>query len=254
MSQPFTNHVDIAQVVLYAFWIFFAGLIFYLHRENKREGYPLEPEVPRDDRVVIGGFPEPPSTKVFRSHDGAVFSNPSHAQDRADAPVVPTARWPGAPFKPSGDPMSDGVGPASFADRADVPERGMSGQPILMPLRKALMHSVAPDGPNPIGMTVVDRRGSKVGPVVDIWIDEAESIIRYLEVDVGAGTRLLPITMARVRGSRREIEVASILADQFAAIPAIKAVDEVTKREEDRIVAFFAGGPFYAGRRDSKRA
>ena len=31
-----------AQVVLYAFWIFFAGLILYLRREDKREGYPLE--------------------------------------------------------------------------------------------------------------------------------------------------------------------------------------------------------------------
>ena len=36
-----TGSIDVAQVVLYVFWIFFAGLIFYLRREDKREGYPL---------------------------------------------------------------------------------------------------------------------------------------------------------------------------------------------------------------------
>jgi photosynthetic reaction center H subunit len=38
-----TSYIDIAQVVLYLFWIFFFGLIIYLHREGKREGYPLLP-------------------------------------------------------------------------------------------------------------------------------------------------------------------------------------------------------------------
>ena len=33
--------IDLALIALYAFWIFFAGLIFYLRREDKREGYPL---------------------------------------------------------------------------------------------------------------------------------------------------------------------------------------------------------------------
>ena len=36
-----TSHIDVAQVVLYAFWVFFALLILYLRREDKREGYPL---------------------------------------------------------------------------------------------------------------------------------------------------------------------------------------------------------------------
>ena len=27
-----TGYVDVAQVVLYAFWLFFAGLVFYLRR------------------------------------------------------------------------------------------------------------------------------------------------------------------------------------------------------------------------------
>lgn len=35
-----TGYVDVAQVVLYAFFLFFAGLVFYLRREDRREGYP----------------------------------------------------------------------------------------------------------------------------------------------------------------------------------------------------------------------
>jgi photosynthetic reaction center H subunit len=37
-----TTNIDVAQLVLYAFWIFFAGLIYYLVRENHREGYPMD--------------------------------------------------------------------------------------------------------------------------------------------------------------------------------------------------------------------
>ncbi|MBL8337961.1 MAG: photosynthetic reaction center subunit H, partial [Rhodoferax sp.] len=36
-----TGYIDVAQVTLYVFWVFFAGLVYYLHQENKREGYPL---------------------------------------------------------------------------------------------------------------------------------------------------------------------------------------------------------------------
>jgi photosynthetic reaction center H subunit len=41
-SGAITSYIDVAQLTLYAFWIFFAGLILYLRREDKREGYPLE--------------------------------------------------------------------------------------------------------------------------------------------------------------------------------------------------------------------
>lgn len=246
MPQALTGYIDVAQVVLYVFWLFFAGLIYYLHRENKREGYPLETERGQSGRLAVRGFPEVPPTKVFRSHDGAVFTAPEYGHDRPDAPVTPSAEWPGSPFNPVGDPMLGGVGPASYADRADVPERGMSGQAIIMPLRKAKAHSVAPDGPNPVGMQVLGCDGAVAGSVVDIWIDEAESIIRYLEVDIGGSTRLLPMAMARVRGRQGVIKVASILAEQFAGVPTLRMHDEVTKREEDRIVGYFAGGHLYA--------
>ena len=51
-----TQYVDVAQLVLYAFWIFFAGLVYYLVRENHREGYPMETE---DGRGVIDRLADP---------------------------------------------------------------------------------------------------------------------------------------------------------------------------------------------------
>jgi photosynthetic reaction center H subunit len=43
------QYIDGATIALYAFWLFFAGLIIYLRREDKREGYPLDsPQGPRE--------------------------------------------------------------------------------------------------------------------------------------------------------------------------------------------------------------
>ena len=58
----FSQNFDFAQLVLYAFWIFFALLVIYLRREDKREGYPLE-----SDHGPVEGFPKPPGDKKFIS-------------------------------------------------------------------------------------------------------------------------------------------------------------------------------------------
>ena len=36
------GNFDLASLSIWLFWIFFALLIFYIQRENMREGYPLE--------------------------------------------------------------------------------------------------------------------------------------------------------------------------------------------------------------------
>ena len=56
-----TSYIDFAQISLYVFWIFFAGLIYYLRREDKREGYPLETR----RRVRVQGWPPIPAEKYF---------------------------------------------------------------------------------------------------------------------------------------------------------------------------------------------
>ena len=54
------EYLDGAQIALYAFWLFFFGLIIYIRREDKREGYPLEsPQGPRE------GWPAMPEKKTY---------------------------------------------------------------------------------------------------------------------------------------------------------------------------------------------
>lgn len=63
-----TEYIDLAQLVLYAFWVFFFGLIVWLRKEDKREGYPLESDR-RNVKVV--GWPPMPATKTrLRAHSG----------------------------------------------------------------------------------------------------------------------------------------------------------------------------------------
>lgn len=54
--------IDVAQVAIYAFWIFFAGLVYYLRREDHREGYPLTED---GVRPSTPGFPRYPGPKRF---------------------------------------------------------------------------------------------------------------------------------------------------------------------------------------------
>ena len=70
-----TEYIDVAQITLYVFWAFFAGLIYYLHRENKREGYPLESDR-TNARVKVQGWPRVPAPKTYRlQHGGATATH-----------------------------------------------------------------------------------------------------------------------------------------------------------------------------------
>ena len=75
-------YMDVAQVTLYVFWIFFACLIFYLRREDKREGYPLDSTA--SGGGVVHGFPRMPDPKSYRLRDGHIATLPNHKNDRRD--------------------------------------------------------------------------------------------------------------------------------------------------------------------------
>jgi photosynthetic reaction center H subunit len=151
---------------------------------------------------------------------------------------------------PTGNPMIDGVGPASYADREDVPETTFEGLPAIVPLRDVPTSYIEPNDPDPRGMPVIGADGKGAGTVRDVWLDRAEALIRYLEVEVAtpAGTRnvLLPMNLSRVSGRRKTVKVRSILAGQFADVPALANPNLVTKREEDKIMGYFGGGNLYA--------
>jgi len=77
------GYFDIAQVVLYIFWFFFASLIFYLHRENKREGYPLDSDRTNGTggRIKVVGWPPLPKAKTYFMAHGGTFSAPNDKRD-----------------------------------------------------------------------------------------------------------------------------------------------------------------------------
>ena len=175
-------YLDVAQVTLYVFWIFFACLIYYLRREDKREGYPLDSTAIGGG--VVHGFPRMPDPKTYLLRDGHTATLPNHKNDRRDVAVAPIAPWPGAPVEPTGNPMLDGVGPGSWADREDVPELNIDNIPCIVPLRLAEGTYLEARDPDPRGMQVIGADSETGGVVTDVWVDRAEALIRYLEVEV----------------------------------------------------------------------
>jgi photosynthetic reaction center H subunit len=249
VTTNFTSYIDLAQVVLYLFIGFFLCLVYYLHRENKREGYPLEND--RSGAITVQGFPAVPAPKSYLLADGSTVQAP-RAEPRDLRPVnaKPAANFPGAPLVPNGDPMTAGVGPGSYAERQDMPDLTVHGTPKLRPLREATSFYVDPEDPNPIGMAVIGADGEVGGVVRDLWVDQAEYLIRYFEVETGKKDKkrnvLLPATLARVAGDKKEVRVKSILGRQFAAVPGLKTPDVVTRLEEEKIFGYYGAGTLYA--------
>lgn len=155
---------------------------------------------------------------------------------------------PGAPFTPDTDPMRAAVGPGAYADRADVPDVTIHGAPKIVPMRADANFFIEPRDPDPRGMAVVGADDLTAGTVVDVWVDRSEPQIRYLEVQLPASGRtvLLPIGYARIKGRSRTVHVKSIRAAQFDAVPGTRTPEQVTLLEEDRIMAYYAGGYLYA--------
>jgi photosynthetic reaction center H subunit len=243
LNTPFFGNFDLAQLSLYLFWLFFAGLVIWLQRENMREGYPLENEDGTPARNQ-GPFPLP-DPKVFKLPFGrGEVMAPAPERDRREIRALPAGGWPGAPLEPTGDPMADGVGPSAWAQRRDEPELDGHGHPKIVPMRHAEGFFVSA-GRDPRGAEVVAGDDAVVGTVSDLWIDKPESVIRYLEVDLGAdGRRLIPMPMARLWGGK--VYVRSIYSDHFPQVPRHASDEQVTKLEEEKISAFYCGGTLYA--------
>lgn len=241
-----TSHIDVAQLVLYAFWIFFACLILYLRREDKREGYPLESD--RSAHIRVQGFPPMPAPKTFNLPHGGTYMAPSGEADTREVRAEPVGLWPGAPLQPTGNPLVDGVGPAAYAARAQSPELTLDGEPKLVTLTASGFELEARD-PDPRGMVVVAADGVAVGAVKEAWVDRSDAAVRFYELTVGpAGgrTALLPVNFASIDGARGEIRVKALLAKHFADVPRQSQPDSITMREEDQITAYYAGGTLYA--------
>ncbi len=108
-------------------------------------------------------MPEPKTFKLRT--DGSLVYAPKAGPRSQSVPRLHPAAWPGAPLEPTGNPMLDGVGPAAYAERADVPDLTLDGHPKIVPMRVATEFTVEARDPDPRGMEVVGADG-EVGGVV----------------------------------------------------------------------------------------
>ncbi len=240
-----TEYVDVAQVSLYVFWIFFAWLIFYIRRSDRREGYPLESDNPR--LVANRGGVLIPPPKEYKLPDGESYFAPPEERDEDEIRAERTAAFRGAAYEPTGDnPMADRVGPAAYAKRNDVPEKDIHGETLIQPLRLLTDFSISKGDPDPRGWEMVGSDDEVAGTVTDIWVDIADKDVRFLEIDIGTRSVLTPMPLSSLVKWAKQGKVYAIKAEQFTAVPAIKNPDLITKLEEDMIGGYYAGGRMYA--------
>lgn len=242
----FFGNFDLASLSIWLFYLFFAGLIFYLQTENMREGYPLEDE---DGKVAPNQGPFPlPKDKTFKLRDGSELTVPSGARgDRDDLAMARTTPGEGFPHVPTGDPLVDGVGPASWAPRKDEPEVDAHGKPKIVPMASHADFFVSA-GNDPRGLPVLSKDDQVVANVTDMWIDPSEHEVRYIEFELlpeyGSGKRLVPIPMAKI--TRRWVDVSSLSKGHFDGVPKTASSTQITKLEEEKICGWYAGGALYS--------
>jgi photosynthetic reaction center H subunit len=243
----FVEGIDLVDVSLWLFTLFFFGLIFYLRREDRREGYPLEADT-TGKQEPSGTVWMPGKKKFHLPHERGTLDVDFGPRDDRELALKRTAVWPGAPFEPTGDPMQDGVGPASYAMREDYPDLTLEGTPRIAPYRDSPGYEVAKQDQDPRGLEVFGLDKEVAGTVTDLWVDRSESIIRYIEVEVGPDARVLvPIPFVNVkRGKQPRVVVEAVTAEQLKAAPRTKEAMSVTRREEDRISGYYGGGKLYA--------
>jgi photosynthetic reaction center H subunit len=246
VGVEFFGNVDLASVSIWAFWLFFAGLIYYLQTENMREGYPLEDE---DGNVTPnqGPFPVPKPKTFHLPHGQPDVTVPTLEGEKRELALKRSSITGGFPLLPTGDPLVDGVGPAAWAPRRDEPELDGHGNPKLKPM-STLENFQVSAGRDPRGMPILSRDDQVVGYVTDMWIDEPEALVRYfqyeLEPEWGSGTRLVPLYMAKIKP--RWVRVRSLDAKFFDRVPVVGQSGVLTKLEEEKVMAFYAGGQMYA--------
>ena len=245
MSVMLFGNVDWAMLALWAFFLFFIALVFYLHRESYREGYPLEDEISGkyDGRSPLLFIKK----KTFKLPFGRGAVTVPNAADREPVEIAARRvdRSPGSPYVPTGNPLVDGIGPAAYANRAKLPDLDWEGHPRIVPIEASGLWLEGRD-PDPRGMTVVGVDGAVAGTVKDIWVDKADRLIRYLSVDIGARSVLAPMTMSKINRKTNTVTIDAVRADQFADAPALENAGTITLYEEERVQAYFGGGYLYA--------
>ena len=234
------------------FFIFFVGLVIYLQRENMREGYPLVDEdgTPRRRGRCLAAALRTRSSSL--PHGRGEMAVPSGQNiDRTDLGHWPATNAAGGfPFDPTGDPMVDGVGPGILGAAATMcPSSTGTGHPEDRSDVGDRAASTFRGGSDPRGMPVVSGDDVIVGMIIDMWIDEPEQLVRYLEISLEPEHRRRQAARADDDGadlSEPGPGHARSTANISQACRRPRRRREVTKLEEDKIMAYYGGGLLYA--------
>ena len=242
----FFGRMDAAELVFYIFVAFFIGLIIWLRREDRREGYPLEMDV-SGALLHNDGLLQTAPSKTFRlPFDQGSVVTPKREREPMDVPNARrTAKWAGSSIEPIGDGIGAGIGPGAYAQRSDFADVSHDGKPRIVPIGSAAM-TVATQDADPRGMAMLGADGVEAGKVTDIWVDRSEMMIRYLEVGVGTSSVMVPMTMVLVDGGKKVVHCSALNGAQFAGCPGIKTSGQVTRLEEEKIIGYFGSGYLYA--------
>ncbi|MBE1236058.1 PRC-barrel domain-containing protein [Phaeovibrio sulfidiphilus] len=233
------GNFDVATLVTAIFFVTFVfWLIVYLRMEDRREGYPLEHDLSGELEAM--GPHAMCDPKTFHLARNRTYTVPNDERDTRPVKAAPSRRWAGSPLIPTGDPIIDGVGPAAWTERADIPDPMWDGSPRIIPISSDSTYWLAPNDPDPRGMKVVAADGVVVGEVTDVWIDRPECMIRYYQV----GSVLVPFTRGVLDAKKRTVYVSAVDSAHFNAAPKIGG-STITLRQEDRILGYFSGGGLY---------
>lgn len=260
-----TQYIDVAQLALYLFWLFFVLLVLYLNKESRREGFPLRYH--ENDRGAPSTDHKVPDPKTYELLNGESMQLPSGKNDdHRELNATPLAPWPGAPLVPNGDAMIDGLGAAAWAERADHPDMTTEGDPRIVPLSTLPPEEffVAKMSTDPHGMDVRACDDVVVGKITDIMLDRMEMLPRYYKVALDSGkTVLLPMMFMTIKrkaratstegsmldrmidGREKEVRVVSLNSAQFENVPLCNDDSVVTLLEEDKIQAYYGGAHVY---------
>lgn len=246
MIGVFTTQIDLAQVLIAATVVAWFVLVWYLQREMKREGYPLEEAIPTVRHSIVG-WPAMPPPKTYLLLEGGSVTLPQE-YERRELKAEAREMHPGAPLYPVGEPLLAGIGPSSYTLRRDEPFLLLSGEPCLQPLRKTPHLKCVDPLMDPRGKRVVGADFGAAGLCIDVWYDDESKIPRYLEVELdgGAGIRLVPIFYCSLRTESAAFRCDAITGAQFKLAPVTRLPDVITAREEDMVNGFWAGGHMYS--------
>ena len=241
-----TYHIDFAETALVLFFLAFLGVVAYLRRLDKREGYPMIAS-PFDAKQLLGA-PVPLEPKTYILQEGGTTVAP-HNYPLPPMAATPLYGFDGTPLTPVGNPLLAALGPGAWVMRRNEPMLTEKGELMLQPLRNLKEWSVGEGEADPRGMAVFDRRFVEIGVVHDVWVDQSIKILRLFEVELrpglAAGRVLVPIFHTVIAEGAREVRVTALEAHQFADLPMPAKPDEITAREDDRLNAYFAAGYFY---------